>query len=150
MNRDDLFKLTEKRLFRYSDNLEKLAELKTELEALRSKGDIKAQQYSVIGYNSGAGDPVAEYVNKLLKLETKLKKLKSEVSSVSKFISDMEEEKSPASRNVLLFIRLFYIDKHSVKEIADGLKIPRRTLYARRRQIVKKCSKYFEELSNMP
>lgn len=146
MDRDDLFKLTEKKLFRYADNLKKLAELKNAIKLLRGKGDLKTQCYDLIfRLSSGARDPVAEYVCKLMTLETKIKKIEKDIAPIKKFISDMEGEKTPASKDMLLFMRLFYDDKHSIKEIAGGLGVPRRTLYARRRQIVKKCAKYFEE-----
>lgn len=146
MDRDDLFKLTEKRLFRYADTLKKLVELKNTVKLLRGKGDVKTQCYDMnFRTSSGARDPVAEYVCRLMTLETKIKKIEKDIAPVKKFISDMEKEKSPASKDTLLFVRLFYDDKHSIKEISGGLGVPRRTLYARRRQIVKKCAKYFEE-----
>lgn len=145
MDRDDLFKLTEKTLFRYSDTLKKLVELKNAIKLLRRKGDVKTQCYGLnFETPSGARDPVAEYVCRLMTLETKITKLERDIAPIKKFISDMEKEKSPASKGLLLFMRLFYDDKHSIKEIASGLGVPRRTLYARRRQIVKKCAKYFE------
>ena len=34
MNRNDLFKLTEKRLFRYTDNLNRIAKLKNDMKLL--------------------------------------------------------------------------------------------------------------------
>lgn len=146
MQRQDLFKLTERRLFRYSDNIKKLEEVNGEMEKLHDGGDVRAKQYrwTRSEHRGGIYDPVAEHVSKLITLEKQAQKLKKEIAPVKSFISDMELEKTPLAKSFLLFFRLFYVDKHPIKDISDGLNIPRRTLYARRKQIIKKCAKYSE------
>ena len=147
MKRDDFFKLTEKRLFRYTDNLEQIEKLKGELSIIRTNGDVKAQSYDKQsgGFNHGVKNPVLDYVERVIKIEAKISSLESETRPIERALNDIESNKAdPLSRDFLILFRLFYCDKHSLSEIAAAIEKDRRTIYSRRKDFVKMIASYFQ------
>ena len=144
MNTDNKFRLTEKRLFQYGTNIKKLVTLQAELAALKSKGDIHAQGYnSSASNNTGINNPVLNYVERVLRLESKIKRFEHDITPVTRLINDLQRNKSKKARDFIILIREFYSNKHSLKEIAETTKKTRQTLYRRRVELVGKASSYF-------
>ena len=147
MDRNDFFKLTEKRLFRYADHIAQIEELKDELSIMEATGDIKAQSYKQGGvFSHGIKNPVLDYVERVIKIEAKMARLENDTRPITRAIKDMERDKENAlSRDFMILFKLFYCDKHDLQEIAAIIEKNRRTLYSRRRDFVKVIASYFSD-----
>ncbi len=144
MTANNIFRLTEKRLFQYGTNIKKLVTLQNELNELQHGGDIHAQNYSATGGNNhGVNNPVLNYVEKVLSIEHKITRLERDIKPVKRLIEDLQRDNSQKARDFIILLREFYSDKHSLKEIAEIIKKGRRTLYNRRCELVKKAASYF-------
>jgi len=144
MKANDIFRLTEKRLFQYGGNIKKLVTLQNELKELQHGGDIHAQSYnSSAANNHGVNNPVLNYVEKVLSIEHKIARLERDIKPVKRLIEDLQRDNSQKARDFIILLREFYSDKHSLKEIAEIIKKDRRTLYNRRCELVKKAASYF-------
>ena len=148
MKANNIFRLTEKLLFRYKSNLARLDILKEDLRVFKANGDVKAQAYQLYSNFGGIpSDPVAAHVEKIISLENQIKNLERDTIPITRFVNDVYKSAAIASkfsptRDFQALLDLFYFGGFTLSEVAESVKKSRRTLCSRRKSLVLKAADY--------
>jgi len=148
MKPNDIFRLTEKLLFSYHENLARLDVLREDLRVLRASGDVHAQNYqSTFGFSSTPSDPVAAHVEKIISLENQIKRLERNTDPISRLVSDINKSAATAPKHSQLkdfqaLLELFYFGGYTLYDVAETINKSRRTLSSRRSLLVMKAAGY--------
>ena len=144
--REKEYRFTECVMYGYKGNVEKCAELAVEIDALREKGDVQGQNYNTdINVHGGTSDPVAHHVEKIMKLEHKLKRLLQRVRAVDRLREDLTTGNVitiTKPRNLLKILDDYSIAKATVSEFLRLTHWGRSAFYVRRRELVILAGEY--------
>mgnify|MGYP007101887388 CR=1 FL=1 len=132
----------------YPANLTRIEVLKKDLEVLRALGDVKAQNYVKI-YNNDSrttpDDPVAQHVQKVMKLEEEIERLKRVTEPLTKMIQDL---KSPYALDKSLnsdFIKILglsYFGRNQTPIILDATGWSRAGFFRKKKQLAELARSY--------
>ena len=147
MKPDGIFRFTEKLLFSYKDNLARLNILTEDLRVLRAGGDVHAQNYQMTFNFSEPSDPVAAHTDKIISLETQIKKLERSTTPITRLIQEIDKNAAEASeyspvKDFQALLKFFYFGGCTLYDVAEITKKSRRTLSSRRRKLVYKAADY--------
>ena len=144
--REKEYRFTECVMYGYKRDAEKCADLALEIDALRGNGDVQGQNYSAdINNHGGVSDPVARHVEKIMKLEHKLKRLLRRVGAVTRLRENLTTENIitiTKPRNLLKILDDYYIAKATVSEFLRQTHWGRSAFYMRRRELVMLAGEY--------
>ena len=128
----------EKYLYDYKANVAELQALREELNDLVS---LHGQSYE--SFNpSGEADPVANTVNRKIKLEKKIAVVEKRVKPVMRLIEDLKGS-SICTSQMANILKLRYIQHEDKLLICRNLAISEATFWRRVRQLVKLAKRYF-------
>jgi len=148
MKANNVFRLTEKLLFSYHDNLARLETLREDLRVLRAGGDVHAQSYQLtFSFGNTPSDPVAAHIEKILTLENKIKHLERCTSPITRLIQEIKKcvgksSKYAPVRDYEILLDSFYFGGYTLYDVAEETKRSRRTLSSRRKKLVQKAADY--------
>ena len=148
MKTDDIFRLTEKLLFSYHDNLARLETLREDLRVLRAGGDVHVQTYQLtFNFGSTPSDPVAAHTEKIISLENKIKSLERNTSPITRLVQDIKKCAGKSSkfapvRDYEILLDLFYFGGYTLYDVAESENRSKRTLSSRRKKLVMKAADY--------
>ena len=148
MKANDIFRLTEKLLFSYKDNLARLEILTEDLRVLRAGGDVHAQSYQLnFDFGGTPSNPVALHVEKIISLEKQIKCLERNTTPITRLVNEIHERATSAPdfapvKDFQVLLDLFYFGDNTLYDIAEITKRSRRTLSARRKKLVMKAADY--------
>ena len=140
----NLYRCTERCLYEYLSNCEKIERLKRELALLELRGDVKVQSYGHEANCGNVSDPVFEYLVRLEKLEEKINRLERITTAVKKFIADLEEKQSRKNLQLLKILRLCYFERQPVETVVKEMRISRPVFYDRKRALVRRAMSFVD------
>ena len=116
-------------------------EIKKLLERVRLiELDVHAQNYNNELHSQGISDPVAKLFERREQIITQIKSRQEIIKLVNNFLDLLRADTNKYPDGVLI-IELIYFCKVKLKEVAHKLGISERTLYHRKKKIIK----YFAE-----
>ena len=140
MKQKDKFRYAEKCLYEYKRNLACLEILREDLRVERAGTDVHVQNYQyAIDFTGTPSNPVHARMIKIEQLEERIQKLERWTKPITQLEKDLTSAESlDTSRNKELYevMKLMYFGKNSSDAIIEELKIARRTLSRRRRELV--------------
>ena len=132
------YRLAEKLLYNF---LYTRYEIKKLIERVRLiEVDVHAQNYNNDFRAAGVSDPVADLFARREQIITQIKIFQADIKRVNKFLDSLRSESNKYPDGVLI-VELIYFCKVKLKEVAHKLGISERTLYQRKKKIIK----YFAE-----
>ena len=148
MKADNIFRLTEKLLFSYHDNLARLETLREDLRVLRAGGDVHAQTYQLtFNFGNTPSDPVAAHTEKIISLENKIKSLERNTAPITRLVQEINKIAANASeyspvKDLKTLLDSYYFGGYTLYDIAEDSGRSRRTLSTRRKKLVMKAADY--------
>ena len=140
MKQKDKFRYAEKCLYEYKRNLACLEVLREDLRVERAGTDVHAQNYQLMfNFTGEPSNPVQARLLKIETLEERIRKLERWTKPITLLMNDLNSPDSlDSSHNKELYevLRLMYLGKNQPDVIIDELRIARRTLARRRRELV--------------
>ena len=128
----------EKYLYDYKANVAELQALREELNDLVS---LHGQSYE--SFNpSGEADPVANTVNRKIKLEKKIAVVEKRVKPVMRLIEDLKGS-SLRAKQMSEILRLKYIEHEDRDVVKKTVAISDMTLWRRSRELISLAVRYF-------
>ena len=128
----------EKYLYDYKANVAELEALREELNDLVS---LHGQSYE--SFNpSGEADPVANTVNRKIKLEKKIAVVEKRVKPVMRLIEDLKGS-SLRAKQMSEILRLKYIEHEDRDVVKKTVAISDMTLWRRSRELISLAVRYF-------
>lgn len=144
--REDEYRYAERVLYRHKDTVKKCAELAVEIAALRAKGDVQGQSYDAcVGVHGSVSAPVERYVEEVLKLERRLKRMTRRVRAVENLREDLRNGSVitvTRPRNLLRILEDYYMAGATLFEFLSLTHWVRSTFYVRRRELVMIAGEY--------
>ncbi|MBQ3399587.1 MAG: hypothetical protein IJG51_11915 [Synergistaceae bacterium] len=144
--REAEYRYVERVLYHHKDTEEKCAELAAEIDAMRAKGDARGQSYNACaGVHGGTSDPVARYVEEIMRQEKRLRRLARRVEAVEMLREDLRNGEVitvTSSRNLLRILEDYYLAGSTVMEFLRITRWVRSTFYVRRRELVMIAGEY--------
>ena len=140
MSKYNVYGYAEKCLRNYHANQARIKILTDDLRILRAGSDVQAQQYDkstgqfYIGF-----DPVISYVDKVLALESQIRRLERNTKPITQLIQDLRTPYAlDKSRNTdyLKIIELYYFGGNSLDAVSQEMHCSRSTLFYRRRGLI--------------
>ena len=148
MTEKEIILEVEECLRNYPANLTRIEVLRKDLQVLRARGDVQAQNYVKI-YNSGSrtthSDPVFDFVRQIEKLEHEIERLKRITDPLTKMIQDL---KTPYASNQSLnsdFIKILgldYFGRNPVVNILDVTGWSRAGFFRKKKQLQELARSY--------
>ena len=138
------YRYAERVLYSYRSNKEHAERLNEELRMLRRAGEVHGQQYGQTTAGLKA-DPVARYVDEVMSLESRLKRVTRRVRAVERMREDLEKGRVitvTKPRNLLLILDGYYIPGATVNEFLTVFCWSRSIFYVRRRELVMVTGEY--------
>ena len=138
------YRYAERVLYSYRSNKEQAESLNAELRMLRRAGDVHGQWYGQTTAGLKA-DPVARYVDEVMSLESRLKRVTRRVRAVDRMREDLEKGRVltvTKPRNLLLILDGYYIPGLTVNEFLTSFSWSRSIFYVRRRELVMVTGEY--------
>lgn len=138
------YRYAERVLYSYRSNKEQAERLNEELRMLRRAGSVHGQGYGVRVAGLKA-DPVARYVDEVMSLESRLKRVTRRVRAVDRMREDLEKGRVitvTKPRNLLLILDGYYIPSLTVNEFLTSFCWSRSIFYVRRRELVMVTGEY--------
>ena len=140
MKQKDKFRYAEKCLYEYKRNIACMEILREDLRVERAGSDVHVQNYQyTINFNGEVSNPVQARVLKIEQLEERIRKLERWTKPLTQLEKDLTSAESlDTSRNKELYevMKLMYFGKNQPDAIIEELRIARRTLARRRRELV--------------
>ena len=140
MKQKDKFRYAEKCLYEYKRNLACLEVLREDLRVERSGTDVHVQNYQLtFNFTGEPSNPVQARLMKIELLEERIRKLERWTKPITLLMNDLTSPDSlDTSHNKELYevLRLMYLGKNQPDAIIDELRVARRTLARRRREVV--------------
>ena len=146
MKEKNKFRYAEKCLYEYKRNLAALEVLREDLRVVQASTDVHAQSYQ--SFFSSGGDPSNPVQARLMRIESiegKIHTLERFTKPIVKLIEDLNApENLEGSNNKILLsiLKLMYFGKNIPDDIADELKIAKRTFFKYRRELVYTAIEY--------
>ena len=152
---------SEKEIYRYVDeclqyypaNITRIGVLQKDLQILRARGDVQAQNYVKI-YNNDSrttpSDPVAEYVYQIQRIEAEIERLKRITEPLTKMIQDL---KTPYATDAWLnsdFIKILgihYFGRNPLTGILDATGWSRAGFFRKKKQLSELARSYLGIIS---
>lgn len=141
-----VFRMTEKTLYSYPENLTKMETLKMRLNMLKNSGSVKAQSYE--GAATGGGeihDPVSDRVQKIMELENRLIAVQSLAMPITGLKADLEMpniERGSHKAIMAEILNRYYICGNVWRDVADKAGISRAAFFRYRTALVHIASEY--------
>ena len=139
------FRFAERCLYEYQENVARLTTLRQKLAALDASTSAHVQSFEPAGHAASHGDPVAIRVLKRESLEEEISRLSRRTEPITRLMADLEApyvlEGSPKFEMAKV-ARLYYFGKSTKDQVADKLKIGLRTLYDKRKELVRLAGWY--------
>lgn len=138
------YRYAEKVLYSYRRDNEKASTLAAELDILREAGDVHGQSYGQ-RTGGGSGDPVARHVEKVMSIESRLKRVLRRMKAVDRMREDLQKDRVitiTSSKNLLLILDGYYIPRVTVSEFLSANNWTRSIFYIRRRELVMITGEY--------
>ena len=143
---DEEYRYAERVLYRYKGQREKCAELASEVAILRERGDLRGQDYNACaGVHGSISDPVARYVEEVMKLEGRLRRMTRRVKAVDRLREDLRNRAVitiTSPRNLLRILEDYYMAGVTVSDFLAVTHWVRSTFYVRRRELVMVAGEY--------
>ena len=140
MKQKDKFRYAEKCLYEYKRNIACMEILREDLRVERAGSDVHVQNYQyTINFTGEVSNPVQARVLKIEQLEERIRKLERWTKPLTQLEKDLTSAESlDTSRNKELYevMKLMYFGKNQPDAIIEELRIARRTLARRRRELV--------------
>ena len=140
MKQKDKFRYAEKCLYEYKRNMACLEILREDLRVERAGSDVHVQNYQyTIDFTGNPSNPVQARMIKIEQLEERIRKLERWTKPITQLEKDLTSAESlDTSRNKELYevMKLMYFGKNQPDAIIEELRIARRTLSRRRRELV--------------
>ena len=123
--------------------------MKKELQILRMRGDVQAQNYVRI-YNNDSktrhSDPVPTYVESIQRIEKEIERLTQITDPITKMIEDLRNPYSPDSSlnsDFLEIMGLGYFGRNNVANILDATGLSRAAYFRKKKQLAELARSYF-------
>ncbi len=140
MKQKDKFRYAEKCMYEYKRNMACIEILREDLRVERSGTDVHAQNYQyTFSFTGEPSNPVQARLIKIEQLEDRIRKLERWTKPITMLKSDLTSPESlDKSHNKELYevMELMYFGNNQPDAIIEELRIARRTLARRRRELV--------------
>ena len=140
MKQKDKFRYAEKCLYEYKRNMACLEILREDLRVEQAGSDVHVQNHQyTIDFTGAHSNPVQARMIKIEQLEERIRKLERWTKPLTQLEKDLTSAESlDTSRNKELYevMKLMYFGKNPPDAIIEELRIARRTLARRRRELV--------------
>ena len=134
-------------MYNYAENVKRYELLDDALRRADMAGDVHAQSYQLSFNFSEPSDPVAAHTDKIISLETQIKRLERSTKPITRLIREVDKSAGEASefsavKDFQALLNFYYFGGCTLYDIADITKKSRRTLSSRRRKLVLKAADY--------
>ena len=147
MTEKEIVKYVEQCLHDYPANLTRIEVLRKDLQILRLRGDVHAQNYENLHVKTTKkySDPVSAHVEKIEYLEAEIERLKRNTEPLTKMIQDL---KSPYSletslnSDMIKIIGLHYFGRNPLSAILDATGWSRAGFFRKKKQLAELARSY--------
>lgn len=147
MDRDRIFRMTERCLYEHKSNAARLEALEADLALLNSSSSVKVQSYQNTGSSGGGevGDPVGDRAARIQAMEERVKKLRVMTQQIDRLMRDLcDPDILPNSALYGLsdILRMYYWNGNVWGDVAEHLGIGRSVFFKRRGRLVWHAARY--------
>lgn len=132
----------------YPANFSRVEVLKKDLQILRARGDVQAQNYVRI-YNNDSrtthSDPVANYFEEIQKKEEEIDRLKRITDPITKMIQDLKTPyalDSSLNSDFIKILGLSYFGRNTVENILDSTGWSRASYFRKKKKLAELARSY--------
>lgn len=132
----------------YPANFSRVEVLKKDLQILRARGDVQAQNYVRI-YNNDSrtthSDPVANYFEEIQKKEEEIDRLKRIIDPITKMIQDLKTPyalDSSLNSDFIKILGLSYFGRNTVESILDSTGWSRASYFRKKKKLAELARSY--------
>ena len=141
MTEQEIMQEVEECLRNYPANFTRIDVLQKDLQVLRARGDVQAQNYVRI-YNSDSktthSDPVFDFVKQIERLEKEIGRLKRITEPLTKMIQDLKTpyaSEQSLNSDFLKILGLYYFGRNPVANILDETQWSRAGFFRKKKQL---------------
>lgn len=138
MTKDKTYRYIEGCMYNYQANQRQASELEEQKKSLIS---VHGHNYEA-HIKDGASNPVLDRTHKVLKIESRLKKLESYIRPVRNLHKDLQEVYTD-KKQVLLILEKKYFKHEYQQRIQEDLHISQPTYWRRTQELMKLAKEYF-------
>lgn len=131
------YRQAEKLLYTYPVNVMRYQEALMRYMRLTGETDCRAQNYENAGSPINHGDPPGEYTDRLMSAEREVKKYGALVRDVRSMRYELGRNSGRHEGELYQVLELYYFEGMSMKDLAMHLGLNERTVYRRRRELVR-------------
>ena len=138
MKKDKTYRYIESCMYNYNVNKNQVSELEERKKSLLS---VHGHNYEAHRQNAD-WNPVLERTHKVLKIETRIKKLEGYIRPVRKLHKDLKEVYTDKKQILLILEKKYFKHEHQ-KQIQEDLHISQPTYWRRTQELMRLAKEYF-------
>ena len=148
MTEKEILQYVDECLHNYPANLTRIEVLKKDLQVLRARGDVTAQNYLRI-YNNDSkttpSNPVVAHVEKIQRMEEEIERLKRVTDPITKMIQDLKTPyalDNSLNSDMIKILGLTYFGRNPVATILEATGWSRAGFFRKKKQLTDLARSY--------